>query len=184
MDLDAIYDRIQSNLSTRLDTTSQKLRNQLIIALFSSNTPWLLDSAMSRRLGQTVEMFGRLRRRSFCEVLRKRLGGLPIESNNGCTSEQLEAQLAQRITTWAYCRNGEDRGVVELSYVGDATADLRRISDFMTPALVDRAVQQAASRACRDELKLSDDLLAECIEEQVRWIADRLRPSNAAEHLD
>src|SRR5439155_17333706 len=115
-DHDAIYDRIQTVLLQRLDTSSQKLRDKMIIALFSTNVPWLLDEATARRFGDNVEHFGRLNRRSFCEVLRKHLRGLPIQSHNGTSQEGLERHLAEQIATWLYCPNaGSEQGMVELT---------------------------------------------------------------------
>jgi SpoVK/Ycf46/Vps4 family AAA+-type ATPase len=189
-DHDAIYDRIQTTLLQRLDQTSQTLRDKLIIALFSTNVPWLLDSATARRFGDSVEKFGRLNRRSFCEVLRKHLRGLPIQSHNGTSQDGLERQLAEQLTTWLYCPNAAGQGVVELTYMGDANPVTRRMCDFLTPALVERAVQEAAGRACRLQRAgqgrpgLSASLLGASIESQVKAIVDRLRRENVGDYLD
>jgi len=78
----------------------------------------------------------------------------------------------------------------ELTYVGDANPVTRRICDFLTPALVERAVQNGAGRACRLQIAgierpgLSAAILAEAIESQVAAIVDRLRRENVGDYLD
>jgi ATP-dependent 26S proteasome regulatory subunit len=81
-DTEAVYDRIQTTALQRLDTTCQKLRDRLIIFLFTTNVPHLVDPAFLRRAGGTIERFGRLTQRSFIAVLTKHLRGLPIWSPN------------------------------------------------------------------------------------------------------
>jgi hypothetical protein len=189
-DQDAIYDRIQTTLLSRMDTTSQKLRNKLVICLFTTNVPQLLDSAVARRFGGNVEHFGRLDRRAFNQVLRKHIAGLPMQSHNGTSQDGLEKALAERITSWLYAPNSDGQTIVELTYIGEAHPTPRRMGEFLTPAIVDRAVQQAASQACSLQAAqqgppgLSAVLVAQCIEQQVRSIVERLRRENVSEYLD
>jgi len=98
--------------------------------------------------------------------------------------------LAEQITAWLYAKNADGQGVVELTYVGDANPVTRRMCDFLTPALVERAVQNGSGRACRlqiagiDRPGLSAAILAEAIESQVAAIVDRLRRENVGDYLD
>jgi hypothetical protein len=78
--------------------------------------------------------------------------------------------------------------VVELGYVGEATPERKHRRDFLTAALIDRAVQQACGEACDAEFNggvggLTPAWLARAIEDQVRTLADVLTPQNAARHL-
>src|SRR5262249_28114134 len=70
---EAVYDRIQTTLYQRLDTTSQKLKDKLVVFLFTTNVPHLIDPAFLRRAGGTIERFGRLDRKQVQAVLAKHL---------------------------------------------------------------------------------------------------------------
>src|SRR5205823_2714032 len=123
-------------------------------------------------LAGSVERLGRLRRSNFNQVLRKHLHGLPIQAHNGTAPDLLERHLTEQMTSWLYCPNAAEQVVVELTYVGESNPVARRIADFLTPALVDRAVQSAAIQACKlhnsanGNAGISATLLAECIESQ------------------
>jgi hypothetical protein len=62
--------------------------------------------------------------------------------------------------------------------------------DFLTGALVDRAVQEAAAEACRaeqmgcDRPGLTPAALKTALDRQVRSIVEQLHPHNVANHLD
>ena len=47
-----------------LDVTCQQLKDKLVLFLFSTNVPEIVDPAFLRRPGGTTERFGRLTRRS------------------------------------------------------------------------------------------------------------------------
>ena len=63
--------------------TCQKLGDKLVIFLFTTNVPHLVDPAFLRRAGGTTERFGRLTKKSFQSVLAKHLRGLPLAVANG-----------------------------------------------------------------------------------------------------
>jgi len=187
---DAIYDRIQTTLLQRLDVTCQKLKDRLVIFLFTSNVPHLVDPAFLRRAGGTTERFGRLGRRSFVAVLRKHLRGLPFAAEKGVEPAEAERRAASDLTAWLFSPNGQDRGQVELTYVGASAPVVKYRRDFLTGALVDRAVQQAASEACRAERAgaarpgLSSALLVSAFDRQVRAVVDQLHRDNVGQYLD
>jgi ATP-dependent 26S proteasome regulatory subunit len=187
---DAIYDRIQTTLLQRLDVTCQKLKDKLVIFLFTTNVPHVVDPAFLRRAGGTTERFGRLGRRSFVAVLRKHLRGLPFVAENGAGPDEAERRAVGDLTAWLFSPNGADRGQVELTYVGSSAPVLNYRRDFLTGALVDRAVQQAAAEACRAERAgaarpgLSSALLVSTFDRQVRGIVDQLHRDNVSQYLD
>jgi ATP-dependent 26S proteasome regulatory subunit len=187
---DAIYDRIQTTLLQRLDVTCQKLKDKLVIFLFTTNVPHVVDPAFLRRAGGTTEHFGRLNRRSFVAVLHKHLRGLPFVAEKGVEPAEAERRAAADLTAWLFSPNGPDRGQVELTYVGSSAPVLKYRRDFLTGALVDRAVQQAAAEACRAERAgaarpgLSAALLVSTFDRQVRGIVDQLHRDNVGQYLD
>lgn len=187
---DAVYDRILTTALQRLDTTRQDLKDRLILYLGTTNEPEQVDRAFLRRIGGTVEKFGRLNRRGFAAVLSKHLGGLPLARHNGHPEAELVRDMVAEVSGWLFAPNGPDRGLVELAYAGSPTPDVRHRCDFLTGALVDRAVQQAAAAAVEAELAgatapgVNADLLIAALDEQVRSVADQLTEFNARAYLD
>lgn len=186
---DAIHDRIQTTLLQRLDSSVQKLRSELVVFLFTSNVPHLIDSAFLRRAGGQVQHFGRLDRRSFLTVLDKHLDRRPFSESEGATPEVARKKVTTDIVTWLFSPNSEDDALVELTYVGTAQPDPKRRRDFLTAGLVDRAVQSAAQEACQAELEgqaqpgLTSAGLMRAIDHQVDNIVRQLEPQNTSNYL-
>jgi SpoVK/Ycf46/Vps4 family AAA+-type ATPase len=187
-DGDPIYDRIQTTGLERLDSTCQKFKNRLVIFLFTTNVPHLVDPAFLRRAGGTIERFGRLDRRSFQAVLSKHIRGLPFRADYG-EPDQAERRAVRTTTDWLFSPNGHDAGQVALTYVGSSTPVLKYRRDFLTGALVDSAVQQATSQACRatrsgcDAPGLTTEQLIASIDAQVRGIVEQLSAANLHNYL-
>jgi len=187
---DAIHDRIQTTLLQRLDVTCQKLKDKLVLFLFTTNVPEVVDPAFLRRAGGTTERFGRLGRRSFLSVFQKHVRGLPIQSDNGFSPAGLQKRLAADVLAWLFSPNGQDKGQVELTYAGSTTPTLKYRRDFLTGALVDRAVQEAAAQACRAERLghaqrgLTSGGVIAALDRQLRSIVDQLHPHNVRNYLD
>ena len=188
---EAVYDRVMTTLLQLLDPTRQELKDRLIVFVATTNVESLVDTALLRRVGATVEHFGTLDRRAFAAVLTKHLDGMPIVARNGAKSPaECLRSVVQELTTWLYSPNGEDRGQVELMFANAAAPVTRYRRDFLTGGLVDRAVQQAADAASRAARRgetpvgLTADLLMTCFDEQVQSTAERLDIYNAASYLD
>jgi SpoVK/Ycf46/Vps4 family AAA+-type ATPase len=186
---EAIYDRIQTTLLQRLDVTCQKLKDRLVIFLFTTNVPHLVDPAFLRRAGGTTERFGRLNKRGFAAVLAKHLRGLPFAGDDGRKPADAQKRAAAELTAWLFSPNGQDKGQVEPTYVGSASPVVKYRRDFLTGALVDRAVQQAAAEACRAERQgadrpgLTGGQLIRAFDQQVRTIVDQLHKDNVSNYL-
>ncbi len=95
------------------------------------------------------------------------------------------------VTAWLYAPDHADDLQVELSYAGSANREAKYRRDFMTPSIVDRAMQVAAGAAVQLEQRGETDtpgltvpLLVEALDRQVRGIADTLHPSNVQDYLD
>jgi hypothetical protein len=179
-----------TTLLEMLDPTRPELKKKLILFVGTTNVPQQIDMAFLRRIGGTVERFGRLTRNAFSAVLRKHIEGLPLSTHNGCSQyEQLTGMLYE-LTAWLFSPNGEDRGQVALYFVGSSTPEPRYRRDFLTAGLVDRAVQQAAAIACENEDRgwkepgLSADCLKSCIDDQIKAIVQRLSVENVANYLE
>jgi hypothetical protein len=186
---DAVYDRIQTSVLERLDMNCGRLAGRLVIFLFTTNVPQLVDAAFLRRAGGTIERFGRLSRTSFARVLEKHLAGLPIAADCGTDPRQRERRLLHDATSWLFSPNGHDPGQVELTYVNSAEPVVFYRRSFLTAGLVDRAVQQAAAAACGVERSgcqtpgISRHVLCAAFHRQVRAIVDQLTPHNAENYL-
>ena len=111
-------------------------------------------------------------------------------TEKGAGPDEAERRAVGDLTAWLFSPNGADRGQVELTYVGSSAPVLKYRRDFLTGALVDRAVQQAAAEACRAERAgaarpgLSSALLVSTFDRQVRGIVDQLHRDNVNQYLD
>ncbi|UCG13579.1 MAG: AAA family ATPase [Deltaproteobacteria bacterium] len=187
---DGIYDRILTTLLERTDPTRQELRDKLILFFGTTNVAHLIDMAFLRRIGGTVEHFGRLSRRSFAEVLDRHLDGLPLGSVNKQKEDDVRRSAVNDLTAWLYSPHGEDRGQVSLHFVGSAVPEIRYRRDFVTAGLVDRAVQQASNLACDaedfgcDTPGVTPEILRRCFHQQVQAIVRQLRVQNVANYLE
>jgi ATP-dependent 26S proteasome regulatory subunit len=186
---DAIYDRLLTSLLQRLDPNREGLREKLVVFLATTNEPQIVDAAFLRRIGGKVSVFGRLKRSGFTSVLQKHVRGLPAFSNNGSTQEELWTQFTNDLVAWLYGPNS-DTGVVELTYAGSTTPVVKCRRDFLTGALVDRAVQQAADEACEHAVEnncapaIRLEQLMRALNDQVLAIVGQLREQNAGSYLD
>jgi ATP-dependent 26S proteasome regulatory subunit len=188
---DPIYDRILTTALQRLDSTREDLRARFIIFIGTTNEPQSVDRAFLRRIGGTVEQFSRLNRKAaFVAVLQKHIHRLPLFSNNGHLPVELQRKMISDVTGWLFSPNGSDRGVVELTYAGSTTPQVRYRRDFLTGALIDRAVRQAAEETCKAETLeggapgLKFETLVRAFDEQIRSVIEQLTEHNAREYTD
>ena len=187
---EAIHDRILTTVLQSLDPGRLELSNRLVIVLATTNEPQLVDPALLRRVGSSIENFNRLKRRSFMAVLEKLTNGLPAASNNGCTQRDIWDRHIQNLAAWFFSPNGSDPGLVELTYAGSTTPVIKYRHDFLTGALVDRAVQQAAAEASQAELEDNEppgitlEQLIRAFEAQLRGMVDQLKEHNVGSYTD
>ncbi|MEQ1841942.1 MAG: AAA family ATPase, partial [Verrucomicrobiales bacterium] len=144
---EGIYDRILTGMLQRLDPNRSGLKDKLVVFLGTTNEAKQVDGAFLRRIGARVETFGSPGRKGFTSILTKRLGNLPV-SHNGF--EDPRQSLVADVTDWLFSRNGSDPGVVELTYAGATTPEIRYRRDFLTGALIDRAIESAAEKAAHE----------------------------------
>lgn len=186
---EAVYDRIQTTALERLDMNCQRLSSRLVVLVFTTNVPHLVDPAFLRRAGGTIERFGRLGRRSFAAVLEKHLSGLPFVDQCGRDQRARERRALCDVTDWLFSPNGHDPGQVELTYVGSGSPVVFHRRAFLTAGLVDRAVQQAAAEACRaerlgcDPPGLASRHLIAAFDRQIRSLVEQLTEYNAPNYL-
>lgn len=187
---DAVYDRILTTALQRLDPNREGLKDKLIIFLATTNEPHIVDAAFLRRVGASIEVFGRLNRTSFRAVLQKHIRGLPAASRNGSSQEELWRQFVNDLTAWLFSPNATDPGLVELTFAGSTTPVVKHRRDFLTGALVDRAVQQAANEACQAECGglgspgVSFEQLVRAFDDQIRGVVSQLREENVSHYTD
>jgi hypothetical protein len=173
-----------------LDPTREELKDRLVLFIGTTNVAHQMDMAFLRRIGGTIERFGRLGRSSFTAVLWKHLHRLPVAVEEGCTREEQLTGVVSQVTSWLYSPNGEDQGQAALSLIGSSVPEIRYRRDFLTAGLVDRTVQQAASLACEAEMQgcsspgVKAEVLMACFHEQIRAVVDQLRVENVDQYLD
>lgn len=184
---EAVYDRILTGLLQRLDPNRACLKEKLIIFVGTTNEPRMVDIAFSRRIGASVEKFGGLGRAGFSKVLKKQISDLPIDHNGG--KDAVNA-LVSDLTAWLFAPNGSDEAVIEITYVAGNTVDLRYRRDFLTGALLDRSVQQAAESAAHNAslglngsgIHLED--FVEALDTQIRNTTEQLCENNLHKFLE
>jgi hypothetical protein len=186
---DSVHDRVQTTLLQRLDATTQKLRDKLILFLFTTNVPEMVDPAFLRRAGGTVTRFDRLSQRACGDVLDKHLRDLPIRINGQCeVSEQAKQHIKSRVLPWLFSPNGEDKGLVEITYVGATEPDVKYRRNFLTGALIARAVQEAAEEGRLDEWSgesagVTAGQLMSALARQIQSIVDQLHTHNVHQYV-
>jgi hypothetical protein len=182
-------DRIQTPILDRLDTTCQTIRDKFVLFLFTSNVPQLVDPAVLRRAGVTIETFSRLDRRGFLAVLEKQLRNLPVSSKEGSSPREGTGQLLADAASWFFSPNGADKGQVEIRFHGSSEPAIKYKRDFLTGALVQRAVHQAAAAARREEWHgsespgLTSQGLLKALDRQVGNIVEQLTELNVGSYL-
>jgi len=190
-DNDSIYDRILTTALQRLDFTKPDYNERVIIFLFTTNCPQLVDVALLRRMGASVEHFGRLTdRRAFAAVLDKHLADRPIQSDNGYRADERREQLTAEVSAVLFAPNSHETPQVEaeLANAAERLSFYRR--DFLTGGLVDRAVHQACEEAHRAERDgdgrpgLSTEVLMDALDQQVRNIVLQLTKYNIRSYVD
>lgn len=186
---DPIHDRIQTTLLQKLDPAQPLFQERIVFVLCTTNTPDLIDSAFVRRVGGKVETFGRLQRSSLRAVLQKQLARRPFQCAGSSSPDEARARCIADLVTWFYATNSTQAGIVELTYVGQTTAVTKYHRDFLTAALIDRAVQEACEEACDAEwlgakdTGLSTVRLMSALDAQVRHIAEQLSTRTCGRYL-
>jgi ATP-dependent 26S proteasome regulatory subunit len=190
MDHDSVYDRIQTTLLQRLDMTRSEYKDRTVIFIFTSNVPDLIDSAFLRRIGGTIHRFeGLTNRYAFKSVLEKHMNGLPFAGFNGEQQQAIQEDIVRKMTSWLFSQNGENQRMVELNCAGSETI-IKHRKDFLTGALVQRAVQQASNEACRiqglgfENPGLTLEMLTRAFNDQIRSIVDNLSVRNVNQYVD
>jgi len=186
---DAVMDRIFTTVLELFDPTRSELKDNFIIFLGTTNKPHLVDSGFLRRIGGTIEQFSALDRNAFAAVLKKHLAGKPLAADEGDPREDILSSVVYELTAWLFSPNGEDRGQIALSFIGTGESEIHFRRDFLTPGLVDRAVQHTAQLACEAEAGgaarpgLTSAGLKTAIDEQIQAIIKILRADNVTNYL-
>lgn len=106
---EAVYDRILTGLLNRLDPNRQ-LAQRLLIVLATTNVPDLVDPALVRRVGGSIEVFSRLNRRAFVAVLDKLTRDLPVAAANGCPPREVWKRHIQTLAARYFSPTGRMPG--------------------------------------------------------------------------
>lgn len=176
---EAILSRIQTTALQRLDPARPELKDKLVFFIATTNVPAQVDTAFFRRIGGSVEYFGRLKPREFVSILEKHLHRRPTNGDRD--------SIVKNTAEWFF--GGEDRGQIKLLYTNKETETKYR-RDFLTGAMIDRAVQEACFDACRNEANgggesgLSVVALLRAFSRQVQTVTDTIRAENADSFVD
>lgn len=184
-----VYSRVQGTLLQRLDANVRRFGDRLIIVLCTTNVPHLLDGAFLRRVGGTIEHFGRLTRKGTAAVLDKHLARLPLPGEFGEGADSRRGRVRREVLDWLFGQSGDDPPLVEVTYVGSSQPVPFYRRALLTGGLIDRAAQQAAQAGCRREAADGDDagvtceLLIEALDRQIRSMVGQLNEHNVGNHL-
>ncbi len=185
-----ILDRILTTVLRRLDGSNPDLADKLIFFVATTNVAGQVDPAFLRRVGGTVESFGRLGRGDFTAIAEKHLERVPLRGPDGTKGDQALAEVLSGVTGWLFGEKDGEPGQVELHFTGAAAAERRYRRDFLTASIVDRAVQDAAARTCggvhrgQGEPGVTLGTLLDAFDRQIRAVVDQLHPQNAGQYLD
>ena len=149
--------------------------------------PRHIDHAFLRRVGGTIERFGKPGRDDVAALLETLLRVRAVRGNGSPDGDSRRSVVAGAVS-WLYAPRQEPE--VELTFAGSTSPVPRYCRDFLTASLLDRAVRRASERACRDDeagiegAGVSRASLIEAIRDQVQGVADALHERNAGEYLD
>jgi SpoVK/Ycf46/Vps4 family AAA+-type ATPase len=183
---DNVYDRILTGVLQRLDP-NRGIGNKFAVFIGTTNEPDKVDGAMLRRIGSSTEKLRRLDRKGFITVLRKQIADRPVQ--HGLNGESREA-VVRDLAAWLFSANGSDPGIIELNYVGSTKPEKRYRRDFLTGALVNRAVLRAAEKAAREACAghngagIHLEHFVEALDFQIRATADMISEHNAARFVE
>ena len=161
----------------------------MILFVATTNVAHQVDPAFLRRVGGTMEHFGRLKRRGFAAVLGKLLGRRPLFAGNGSGRDPRQ-QLVAEVTASLYAPEHADTGQVELHFAGSTTPVIKYRRDFLSGSLVQTALQRASTASCLAESLgcetpgLTSAQIISAIDEQVHGIVDNLHESNVHDYTD
>ncbi len=187
----AVYDRIVGTVLQRLDDPTDDLGRLPLIMITTSNRPDLFDSAMTRRLAGMQARFTRLDREGAAAVLGKKLKPhYPFACCNGDSPEEVRRELIDQMVAWLFSPNGEDRGLVELTF-RDGKKLIKHRRDFLTGAAIEQAVSNAidqtvfaAAESSQNHAGISAGTLIESLRRHIDTLAENLTAANAADYLD
>jgi hypothetical protein len=185
-----VLDRILTTALQRLDPTRPELRGKLILFVATTNVAHQVDAAFLRRVGGTIEHFGRLTRNEFVAVLEKHVAERPIAVDAGSSDEDARRRMIAEATAWLYAPRETDEPQLEISFAGSGNPTPKHRRDFLTPGLVDRAVRQAAESACRRAVKgvqprgLTTEELVAAFDQQIRSLIEGIRETNLRDYVD
>ncbi|NNL67607.1 MAG: AAA family ATPase [Myxococcales bacterium] len=185
-----VHDRILTTMLQRLDATHASVSDRLILFVATTNVAHLVDPAFLRRVGGSVERFGRLTRRAFMLVLDKQLVGRPLACEPGETEPEARRRLVAEVSSWVHGPAHTRQPLIELTFAGSTSRVAKSVADFLTAAHVDLAVQRAAEAGCLREAAddasatLDRATLLGAIEEVARATVDQLTETNAHQYLD
>ena len=185
-----VLDRILTTALQRLDPTRPELRGKLILFVATTNVAHQVDAAFLRRVGGTIERFGRLSRGEFVAVLDKHLAGRPIAADAETTEDAARRRMIGETTAWLFAPRETDEPQLEISFAGAGNPAPKHRRDFLTAGLVDRAVRQAAESACRRAVQeaqphgLTCEELVAAFDQQIRSLIEGIRETNLRDYVD
>jgi ATP-dependent 26S proteasome regulatory subunit len=116
---EAIYDRIMTTILQRLDPNREGLANKMVVFISTTNEQHLIDPAFLRRIGGSVETFGRLDQKGFIDIMHKMSDGLPAQAGKSKENNAWE-KIIGALTEWMY-QEDLDSGVLQLTYQGQSS---------------------------------------------------------------
>ena len=171
----AIFDRIMTTVLDRMDSTSTEVADRLVVYLYTTNVPHLIDPAFLRRAGGVIAHFGRLDEEAFNSVLAAQMLGMP---------QTADAQSMVKKYIFA------DEALFAVLYRNTKKPSIKSRSDMLTHGLVNRSVQQAARMACQREHNggngdgVTGNDLTKAFDAQLRGILSQLQTNNVRQYVD
>ncbi|MBP7933138.1 MAG: AAA family ATPase [Phycisphaerae bacterium] len=186
-DNEAVYSRLCSGLLAKVDPTRKDLADKHLIVIATTNLVEALDSAFTRRF--QVTRFGHLDRHHFRSVIAKHLGRLPVALQGEPGEKAARQRLVSEAEAFLFAPNG-DPGQLQVYLVGSSTPMIIYRRQMLTPAIVAKAVEQAARRVRRQEAKtgrevgITTRVLLGALDRQIRDVAEMCNRGNITGYVD
>ncbi len=122
-------------------------------------------------------------------MLDKQLRDLPLRADDAANETEARQRVKSEILPWLYSPNGADQGIVEVTYIGATEPEIKHRRDFLTGALIARAVEEAAENARsaewvrQAEPGVTSQQIMSALASQVQSIVDQLHSNNLHQYV-
>lgn len=187
LDHEDVYSRLCNAILVNTDCTREDMANKHLIVIATTNLSQALDQAFTRRFGSVP--FGYLKRRDFRSVLSRQLDRYPVAVNGDPDEALARRRIVDQAEAFLFAPH-TDKGQLKVFKVGSSQPETIYRRQLVTPAIVAKAVEQAARWTRRyegvtgSEIGISSKVLLDALNHQIRDIASICNRFNIEGYVD